>query len=412
MNLNDLVDPALTVGEDTTLDLQISEAVQHGLVTFDTNVLLDLYLLDAADGNSLFTSLQGPLKERLWLTHQVAQEYAHLRDTRARTRQKKLQTLLSEQKTLLDKLRGRLLEPFRQEKIPLDETTFPDWRSGLDAWLTPYNQQVQQQIDLLDQFSDPAEDPILHQLSRLFGERITPELPATDLPAFFHDAQVRYAFHIPPGYADQAEKQKKYPQHPRVPYGDLLLWEQLIRLAVQSDLPGVLLISSETKEDWVEQQDFGDGTGRIILRRDLKREFRERTGKDINLLGLKEFLQVAQRLQVLQPTPQLGQLLRGILEQDLQRLTNLRTLVHEDLLRQKSTVQSTLTSLEALEARWTQHDQFEAPDPNQAFVQYNRMRETLQEALRNRLELVTSTRAALERLDQQMEQVRGQLSPP
>lgn len=72
MNLRDLIDPTLTVGEDTATNLRISEAVQHGLITFDTNVLLDLYLLDADDANSLFTSLQGPLKERLWLIPGVA----------------------------------------------------------------------------------------------------------------------------------------------------------------------------------------------------------------------------------------------------------------------------------------------------------------------------------------------------
>lgn len=278
----------------------------------------------------------------------------------------------------------------------------------MEAWLAPHNQQVQQQIDLLEQFSDPVNDPLLEHFSSLFGERITPELPASDLSAFFHHAQVRYAFHIPPGYADQERKRKEHPDRPRLPYGDLLLWEELIRLAAGSDLPGVLLISSETKADWTEQRNFSDGTGRVTLRRDLQREFRERTGKDINLLNLREFLQVAQRVQVLHPTRNLGGLLRSILEQDLQHLNDVHSLIRADLLRQQAYIQSTRFSLEVLDARWVDHDQFEAPDPNQAFVQYNRMRETLQHTLSNMLETAANTRANLEAIDQRISSSRLQ----
>lgn len=115
---------------------------------------------------------------------------------------------------------------------------------------------------------------------------------------------------------------------------------------------------------------------RQVLRRDLHREFWERTGKDISMLNLDDFLHAAQRLGVFHqiPVKDLEHVQDTVLQQDLIRLTARRVSLYAELSKVRADIASARSSVNALDIKWMEQDQFEAPDANQAFFLYNQMR--------------------------------------
>lgn len=85
------------------------------------------------------------------------------------------------------------------------------------------------------------EDIHLDRITRLFEGRVGDHYPKDKLKKIYEEGQQRYVEKIPPGYED--ERNKAYP------FGDLVLWFQLIDYAKSQEKPIIFTID-DSKEDW------------------------------------------------------------------------------------------------------------------------------------------------------------------
>lgn len=94
------------------------------------------------------------------------------------------------------------------------------------------------------------------------------------------EGELRYKYHIPPGYMDDPQNNKKSKKSGLDIYGDLFLWKQIIKHASDCNVD-IVLISNENKPDWyTENQPC----------KELIKEFNEETGQRIKVQKLNNFI--------------------------------------------------------------------------------------------------------------------------
>jgi len=93
----------------------------------------------------------------------------------------------------------------------------------------------------------------------------------------YRHGRVRYSQRVPPGFADIEQKRFR---GERSLFGDLILWEQTLKIAETQRKP-VVFVSCEQKEDW------RDKTGSTLLGPHplLVQEMAQRTGQDLWVYG-------------------------------------------------------------------------------------------------------------------------------
>ena len=98
-----------------------------------------------------------------------------------------------------------------------------------------------------------THDKLRDEIAALFANRIgPPPKDQAELDDIYKQGRDRYAQEVPPGYMD-LKKEGSHTfgtlRHERK-FGDLVLWEQLIREANARDLRHVIFITDDDKEDW------------------------------------------------------------------------------------------------------------------------------------------------------------------
>jgi len=108
---------------------------------------------------------------------------------------------------------------------------------------------------LANQASASLDDPIREELDSLLAGKIgTRPASQQELEAACADGERRYAQSRPPGSKDARDKKDiryvfdglEY----QAQYGDYLLWRQLIAHCGQQGLKSIILVTSDSKEDW------------------------------------------------------------------------------------------------------------------------------------------------------------------
>lgn len=271
----------------------------EGMIVLDTNVLLDLYRYTPGARAELLTALR-LVSSRLWLPYQVGIEFVRGRRNvifdrletlkRARTdidrafndAWRDIARARDQVKTLLGTYAAD-----EQGQTLLDELiTQPELLRLLDAWLQRLRDNViklreDQDIQLNDIKS--GSDVILPQIAELFGDQIAPPPPASEIKERVRQAiNFRYPNQIPPGFSDQGKDTDLRAA------GDFLLWEEVISYVREAETHDrILLVSRDIKEDWYEQAAPG------LERRpwpSLLEEFRQRTGKDLLIVEISDFV--------------------------------------------------------------------------------------------------------------------------
>ncbi len=245
---------------------------KDGILTVDTNVLLDLYRYHEDTRNSLLEVLQ-KFEGKKWISHQAATEFFRNRTKVIISSEKSFKQAQDEMEKLNASLNSSIAQLRGNRIIP---SALPD---ELDRTIRPSILEAQSKIqeakDGYPKFL--RDDPILEKLLDLFDGAVGDDFSDEDKERIEHQAEKRKNNKIPPGYLDDDKDEDR-------PYGDYYLWLQVIEHAKTAAKP-IILVTSERKEDWWEKLS-GKTTG---PRPELAKEAKQFSGQRVLIYQTERF---------------------------------------------------------------------------------------------------------------------------
>ena len=238
---------------------------ENGLFVFDTSVLLDLYRLpENAKEDLLNIMLDKKINNRIWLPFQASLEFTHNRIDAISDQKNKFNEVKSIIKESIDDIKA-IHQTLNDKLIKLqlkkrhsvinseefiNENLFKDSFSNLNKFLKKLEQLDSKQPDVTD------KDLLKSKITNIFNDKIGVGFNKQELESIYEEGITRYKDKIPPGYKD-SDKQGFYlnddKKHVRQ-FGDLVLWKELINKAEKEKLEYIILITSDSKEDWWQEK--------------------------------------------------------------------------------------------------------------------------------------------------------------
>lgn len=257
-------------------DQELDAIWKNGILTVDTNVLLDLYRYHEETRNSLIDSLQ-KFEGKKWLSHQAATEFFRNRTKVIVSSEKAFKDAEGETDKLANSLSSVAAQLKGNRIIPVGVTD--DLESSVMALISRAKEKIITAKESYPRFLN--EDPILDQLSNLFDNAIGDGFSAEEQSKIDEEAEKRKQDKIPPGYLDNDKDDDR-------PHGDYYLWWQILEHAKSEERP-IILVTSERKEDWWEKIS-GKTTG---PRSELLKEARQVSGQRVLIYQTERFLEYA-----------------------------------------------------------------------------------------------------------------------
>lgn len=270
------------------------------LFILDANVLLSLYRYSdstRSDLLSVFTSLA----DRLWVPHQVAQEYLINRLAVIGDQVKTYDETVKKADVLKKLLENVNQHPFvSSQTLSECNNVFEKIVAELNASKKVHDSRI-------------SSDEIKDQLEVLLDERVGEGYSREELEAVLVKGKVRYDEKVPPGFRDA----KKGGDSPLFfdrckPYGDYIVWLQMIAKAKEIDKP-VIFVTGDVKEDW-----WVEANGKTVgPQPQLINEFREQTGRAFYMYTPDKFLERASAFLHREPSKGSVEEIRDVREDEI-----------------------------------------------------------------------------------------------
>jgi hypothetical protein len=234
--------------------------MEGGLVTPDTNVLLNLYRFQAEAREDLFRALEG-VRDRIWIPYQVGLEFHRRRLDVIAEQEAYFESTKRQLKKLIDELRATVGDfPTRIGLSQASTKEILDSIGGLSSVLSGEVTRAGSANEVrLKHFE---ADRVLERLEALFEERVGAPMSSAELHEARKEAQRRIDARIPPGYEDAGKAD---------PTGDYLIFRQLMSEAKQRELP-VVFVTDDEKPDWYRKQQGKPLGARPELREEMMAE--------------------------------------------------------------------------------------------------------------------------------------------
>jgi hypothetical protein len=252
---------------------EIKEIWDTGILTVDTNVLLDLYRYHQDTRQALLDALEG-FSKRTWLPYQVAEEFFRNRRKVILSAQNEFENAEKE----ISEIEGTISESLKKLKhnriIP--DKIEKELGKAITSALDKTNREIKKTRDNFPDYS--KNDPILEKICELFDSRIGSQFDLEKLPDILKEAKRRKENKIPPGFMDSKKEGNR-------PYGDFIMWRQILDHIKTAKKP-LIFVTSEQKEDWWEKSS-GKTIGPLY---ELLKEFHEETQTRFLLYRTDRFL--------------------------------------------------------------------------------------------------------------------------
>ncbi|WP_298855609.1 PIN-like domain-containing protein [uncultured Aquimonas sp.] len=260
---------------------EIEKAWKSGVLSVDTNVLLDLYRYHKETRDSLLASIRG-FEGSKWLSYQAATEFFRNRTKVIVSSEKSFKNAEEEVSKLSASLEGVASQLRGNRIIPAEIAR--ELAESIAPALTKAKDKIAVAKSEYPKFLQ--DDPILKELAEIFDGAVGDDFPEDQRESIRATAEERKEKRIPPGYADDEKDEDRS-------YGDYYLWKQILDHAAQAKR-SVVLVTSERKEDWWERIS-GRTTG---PRPELLREALAACGQRIHIYQTEQFLEYSlQRAQ-------------------------------------------------------------------------------------------------------------------
>ncbi|EKN4739437.1 PIN-like domain-containing protein [Yersinia proxima] len=247
---------------------------KDGILTVDTNVLLDLYRYHENTRDSIVSNLE-KFEGELWLSNQAASEFFRNRKKVITSSEKTFKDAIAETENLSKNLDG-IVNKLKGNRI-IPNTIANELRVSVEAAIEDTKTKIKSSKESYPKYLE--NDPILEKISDLFNGKIGKE--PLDIEVDIKQAEKRIEDKTPPGYKDSDKEDNR-------PYGDYLLWKQSLDHSKETGKP-LILITSERKEDWWEIIQ-GKTVG---PRPELLKEAKETTGKHVLIYQTENFIKIA-----------------------------------------------------------------------------------------------------------------------
>lgn len=235
---------------------------------FDTNVLLNLYRYTSNTRDTLLAALDN-LKERVWLPHQVAFEFAKNRCDVIFETVEKYKGLEKKKQEFVSSIATEL-------RLKTSDEPVVELEKYVEAWLAK-----QQEKNLL--VTQASDDRILDKVLSIFDGKVGTAFTEEEHTKLSEEGKKRYEKQIPPGFCDQ---KKEKDGHENNEYGDLIVWKQIM-LYSASNKVNIIYVTHDQKRDW-----WNSAKGRTIGPRiELRKEFSDTTGQEFYMYSMDSFLE-------------------------------------------------------------------------------------------------------------------------
>jgi hypothetical protein len=254
-------------------------AMTTGIVTPDTNVLLDLYRFQAGARDKLFGALE-TLGDRLWIPYQVGQEFHSRRLDVIKDQEQYFDTTQRDVKALINGLRDKVkMFPTR---IGLGEDRVREIQDSIGSLSSALAGEIAKAKGAnAVRLKDRDSDKVLARLESLLDNRVGGPMAPAEIAESRREALMRVDMKIPPGFEDASKAD---------PTGDYLVFSQLMTKAMDHKRP-VVLITDDEKPDWYRRQQgvpFG-------ARAELREEMMAVAGVPLLIITTETFLRYARK---------------------------------------------------------------------------------------------------------------------
>jgi predicted nucleic acid-binding protein len=224
-------------------DKEEEDIFHSAIITFDTNVLLDLYRIDKDARDELKKSIES-FKDRIWLTHQVASEFIKNKNKVSDDSSHIFSKYISEIKDAFAEA-AKVINNCKQ-KYRTDNESILNQVTTLLSDLTKLENESSQKLQELqaNYTKELTENDIFNWVFDTFNGKVGENFTDMDMTEREKKAEKRITAKIPPGYKDSDKEGKSR-------YGDIFLWMQILEKA-KSDKKPIIFITGEKKEDWFE----------------------------------------------------------------------------------------------------------------------------------------------------------------
>lgn len=272
----------------THTDDALRQALRTCMVVFDTNVLLNLYRYNAETRASIVDVMRA-LADRLWIPHQVLEEFWRNRERALADPLGQVQQTANE----LEKLRAAAVEQMRMwvNRAALNKDDALSVESSLNSAFADADTLLDGLIDETEvqKARNTQHDPVLSLLAPVLGGRVGMPMPATAYAEAVKEGNRRTDAGEPPGFADA----KKASRGGEGAAGDYLVWKQLLDEASTRGVP-VIFVTGDVKRDWWRFE----GNSARGPRVELAREMSARCGQDLYMLRPDKLLELADAVAV------------------------------------------------------------------------------------------------------------------
>lgn len=271
------------------------------LIVFDTNVLLDLYLLPKEPLTHIINQL-AKKSNMLCITNQVYKEFMSNHNSN-------IERQLSLCKNINQKLSGDInqiknyINSVLSNEAKYKSHKFKNFKETVTTGLDNTLKQIKEQLEEIDVDMNKENGCISEEqdIIKAFVESIRKDSVFTQMQLvdIFEEGEKRFKYNIPPGFTDankdknsKSNKDKSAPKETLVmqnvkKYGDLILWKEILHEAKQY-ICNVVFVQNEKKEDWWEL----DQRKKRKIATVLQEEFKEVTegNTELYMMSFNEFL--------------------------------------------------------------------------------------------------------------------------
>lgn len=249
-------------------DTEIKHMWDNGLITFDANVLLNLYRYSPGTRKEILKLVE-KLAKKIFLTHQAGLEYSKNRFEVISEQEKTHQEFLTNICKIEDDLKSKSKHPFLPEKLQSKLTqVFSEVKLDIEKSKSYYSNLIK-------------NDDIHDNLERLFRDKIEEGFNENKIEEIYIEGKKRFEKKIPPGFEDEKDKEGHNM------FGDLILWKQIIQKA-KKEKKSVLLVTDEKKKDWWWKLKNGKLLG---PRYELMEEIRKEANVSFHIYSTERFIE-------------------------------------------------------------------------------------------------------------------------
>lgn len=241
---------------------------ENATFIFDTNVFLRLYGLTKEARDAFFNAID-KIEDRIWMPHQVAEEFMKNRVKIILDKQNEYDGLREETDNYLKKLSNAF-------SIDINDEECNKRREQLYNWIEQHRK-----TNLL--VKDSSKDELLTKILNLFNNKTGKAFISDEIRKIEEDGAERYKKQIPPGYKDANKKDLDKLNNM---FGDLIIWKQILLYSYQNK-KDVIFVTNDKKEDWWNI--IGGKT--MGPRVELRKEFTNNSGKIFHMYTLEKFLE-------------------------------------------------------------------------------------------------------------------------